>query len=189
MSKELCDVRICWDMSKVDMEKLFEIERLMREIGVSFDTGAGCGCRDWEWDWSLKGPVKVEFCCLKKDREKTFGELYDMEVAEEYWMNDRDDNLYEIKLYQFVSKEDGSCNSWRFEEWVNDELKKMANYPNNRDGAYNRFFARRNELDSSPNVKTRRYFINTPNITTEQAVAYVKKVVEDVRGTNDDPTK
>ena len=189
MSKELCDVRIRWDMSKVDMEKLFELERLMRELGVSFDTGAGCCWRDWEWDWSLKGPVKVEFCCLKKDREKTFGELYDKEVAEEYWMNDKDDNLYEIKLYQFVSKEDGSCNAWRFEEWVNDELKKMANYPNNRDVAYNHFFARRDELDSSPNVKTRSYFINTPNITTEQAVAYVKKVIEDVRGTNDDPTK
>ena len=145
--------------------------------------------RDWEWDWSLKGPVKVEFCCLKKDRKKTFRELYDVEVAEEYWMNDRDDNLHEIKLYQYVSKDDGSCNAWRFEEWVNDEIKKMANYPEDRDGAYNHFFSRRNELDSSPNAKTRRYFINTPNITTEQAVAYVKKVVEEVRGTNDEPTE
>lgn len=115
-------------------------------------------------------------------------ELYDKEVVEEYWMNDRDDNLYKIQLYQFVSNEDGSCNAWRFEEWVNDELKKMANYPNNRDVAYNHFFARRDELDSSPNMKTRSYFINTPNVTTEQAVAYVKKVSEDVRGTNDDPT-
>ena len=167
MSKELCDVRICWDMSKVDMEKLFEIERLMREMGVSFDTGAGCGCREWEWDWSLEGPVKVEFCCLTKDRnrKKTFSELYYRKVAEKYWMNDRDNNLHEIKLYQIVSKEDGSCNAWRFEEWENDELKEMVNFPNNKDGAYNHFFARRNELDSSLNVKTRK------------------------RGANDEPTK
>lgn len=158
MSRELCDVRIRWDMSKVDMGKLFELERLMRELGVSFDTGAGSGWRDWEWDWSLKGPVKVEFCCLKKDRKKPFSELYDKEVAEEYWMNDMDDNLHEIKLYQYVSTDDGSCNAWRFEEWVNDEIKEMANYLNDRDGAYNHFFSRRNELDSSPNVKTKIYF-------------------------------
>ena len=187
MSRELCDVRIRWDISKVDMEKLFKLERLMRELGVSFDTGAGCGYRDWEWDCSLKGPVNVEFCCLKKDREKTSYERnmdnpFRRVVAEKYWMNDRDNNLYEIKLYQLVSKEDGSCNAWRFEEWVNDELKKMANYPNNRDGAYNHFYTRRNELDSSPNVKTRGY----PNI---KAVAYVNKVIEDIRGTNNDPTK
>ena len=36
-------------------EKLFKAERLLSEIGVTFDTGAGCGCRDWELDWSLKG--------------------------------------------------------------------------------------------------------------------------------------
>lgn len=52
-------VLIQFDLSKVDLKKIFEIEKKLLEIGISFDTGAGCGFRDWEWDWSLKGPVKV----------------------------------------------------------------------------------------------------------------------------------
>lgn len=46
-----------------DKDKLFEIEKLLRELGVSFDSGYDFGekRRDWEMDWSLKGPVKVIF--------------------------------------------------------------------------------------------------------------------------------
>ena len=56
------EVLIQFDMEKLGaegMQKLHQIEELLSEIGVSFDTGAGFGNRDWEWDWSLKGPVKV----------------------------------------------------------------------------------------------------------------------------------
>jgi len=52
-------VLIQFDLEKVSLEKLFEIEKKLLEIGITFDTGAGCGKRDWEWDWSLKGPVTV----------------------------------------------------------------------------------------------------------------------------------
>ncbi|NOQ49122.1 MAG: hypothetical protein GQ553_00435 [Nitrosomonadaceae bacterium] len=52
-------VLIQFDLDKVPLEKLFEIEKKLLEIGVTFDTGAGFGSRDWEWDWSLKGPVTV----------------------------------------------------------------------------------------------------------------------------------
>jgi aminopeptidase-like protein len=38
-----------------NIEKIFEAERLLRELGITFDTGYGCGVRDWELDWSLKG--------------------------------------------------------------------------------------------------------------------------------------
>jgi len=56
------EVLIQFDMEKLGaegMQKLHQIEELLLEIGVSFDTGAGFGNRDWEWDWSLKGPVMV----------------------------------------------------------------------------------------------------------------------------------
>lgn len=60
MSK-IVPVLIQFDLSKVPIEKLFEIEKLLHEIGVNFDTGAGFGYRDWQWDWSLKGPVRVKY--------------------------------------------------------------------------------------------------------------------------------
>ena len=41
--------------------KIKEIERLFRELGISFDTGAGCGRRDWEWDASLHGPIHITY--------------------------------------------------------------------------------------------------------------------------------
>jgi hypothetical protein len=52
-------VLIQFDLSKVDINKVFEIERLLHKIGVHFDTGAGFGFRDWNWDYSLTGPVSV----------------------------------------------------------------------------------------------------------------------------------
>lgn len=60
-------------LGKDGMEKLFQVESLLRELGVSFDTGGtvgGGGVRDWEWDWSLKGPVRVTFCRFVRDDPK-----------------------------------------------------------------------------------------------------------------------
>lgn len=48
---------------------LYEIEKKLRELGITFDTGAGFGGRDWEWDWSLKGPVRVKFRSRAKKPE------------------------------------------------------------------------------------------------------------------------
>jgi len=53
---------ISFDLEKLGDEgraKLFKIEKMFLDIGVSFDTGAGFGKRHWEWDWSLKGPVSI----------------------------------------------------------------------------------------------------------------------------------
>lgn len=64
---EEAEVLIQFDLGKVDLAKLYEIQKLFREMGISFDSGAGGGVRDWEWDWSLKGPVKVFLKTLVKD--------------------------------------------------------------------------------------------------------------------------
>lgn len=42
-------------MSKEQLDKLFQAEQLLLDIGVHFDTGYGGGGRDWELDWSLSG--------------------------------------------------------------------------------------------------------------------------------------
>ena len=39
----------------------YEVEKIFREMGISFDTGMGCEGRDWEWDFSLKGPISIRF--------------------------------------------------------------------------------------------------------------------------------
>ena len=54
-------VLIQFDLSKVDIQDVFVLERLLDKMGIKFDTGTGFGCRDWQWDWSLKGPVKVTY--------------------------------------------------------------------------------------------------------------------------------
>jgi len=54
-------VLIQFDLSKVPIEKILEMEKILHEVGISFDTGTGFGCRDWQWDWSLKGPVQVSY--------------------------------------------------------------------------------------------------------------------------------
>ena len=36
------------------LSKIFEIEKMLRELGLSCDHGYGEGCRDWEFDWSLE---------------------------------------------------------------------------------------------------------------------------------------
>jgi hypothetical protein len=67
MSEKSHPVLIQFDLSKVDIQKVFEIERLLHKIGVHFDTGAGFGFRDWNWDYSLSGPVQV--ISLAEDEE------------------------------------------------------------------------------------------------------------------------
>lgn len=63
-----CYAQIKWDLSNVDVEKLFAVEKLLREdLGVSFDTGAGNGFRDWFFDYSLKGPLTVHFRGMTED--------------------------------------------------------------------------------------------------------------------------
>lgn len=39
----------------------FEAQKILNEVGITFDTGMGSSGRDWEWDWSLKGPISVRF--------------------------------------------------------------------------------------------------------------------------------
>jgi len=48
-----------FNLDKIPLDTLFEIEDLFADIGITFDTGTGGGSRDWEWDWSLKGPVDI----------------------------------------------------------------------------------------------------------------------------------
>lgn len=47
------------------MEKVFQAERILSQIGIHFDTGYG-GARDWEFDWSLIGD---HFVWNEKKRE------------------------------------------------------------------------------------------------------------------------
>lgn len=54
---------IHFDLSKVTMDELWNIETKLRRRGVSFDTGctlAPNGPREWHTDWSLEGPMSVE---------------------------------------------------------------------------------------------------------------------------------
>ena len=53
------DVNVSFDLGKINIEDLFEIERLLAKNGITFDTGSGFGKRDWQWDWSLEGPIEV----------------------------------------------------------------------------------------------------------------------------------
>ena len=59
--RQRIEVGIHFDLSKVDRDDLFEIEKLLHKNGIHFDTGAGCGKRAWEWDFSLRGPIDVRF--------------------------------------------------------------------------------------------------------------------------------
>jgi len=55
------EVLINFDNSKIPMGKIMELEKLLHEMGIHFDTGTDFKSRDWEWDWSLRGPVNVFF--------------------------------------------------------------------------------------------------------------------------------
>ncbi len=75
MPEENTAVIIQFDIEKIDIHKLLEIEKLFQEIGITFDTGAGCGSRDWQWDFSLSGPVKVSQ--IENDETKEEKEPFD----------------------------------------------------------------------------------------------------------------
>lgn len=45
----------------LDYGRLAEIERMLAEIGITFDKGASADGRDWEMDFSLRGPISVRF--------------------------------------------------------------------------------------------------------------------------------
>jgi len=67
------EVGIHFDMSVMtnkQLDKLFQAEQLLNDIGITFDTSVGGGERDWDWDWSLKGPVNVTFRRMVKDNPK-----------------------------------------------------------------------------------------------------------------------
>lgn len=49
--------------------QVWEAQRALNEMGISFDTGSGLHGRDWEWDWSLKGPISVRFRRRAKNPE------------------------------------------------------------------------------------------------------------------------
>jgi hypothetical protein len=50
--------------------RLYEIELMLHEMGISFDTGMGCDGRDWEFDFSLSGPVSIKFRSRAKRPER-----------------------------------------------------------------------------------------------------------------------
>jgi len=55
------------------LEALFQAEALLRQAGVTFDTGYGCGGRDWEFDWSLKGAyVKLRKKLTEQEQLENF---------------------------------------------------------------------------------------------------------------------
>ena len=57
----------------LQLEALFQAEKLLRQAGLSFDTGYGCGGRDWEWDWSLKGAyVKLRKTLTEQEQLENF---------------------------------------------------------------------------------------------------------------------
>jgi hypothetical protein len=57
------NVNIKFTVQPEHMEKLFQVKKLLHEIGIEFDVGGAYSDtgykRDWEWDWSLRGPVQV----------------------------------------------------------------------------------------------------------------------------------
>ena len=64
------EARIWFDLDKIDFEKLRQVERLLFEMGVYFDTGTGCGKRDWFVDFSLRGPMHIYY---KRPRKNVSG--------------------------------------------------------------------------------------------------------------------
>jgi hypothetical protein len=68
------EVLVTFDMnslSKDELKKLFKVEKLLNEIGITFDTGYGfdSGARDWNFDWSLEGPITVYHKKFKDEEE------------------------------------------------------------------------------------------------------------------------
>ena len=44
------------------LKKILEVEKLLHNLGIEFDTGNGRNYRDWEFDFSLKGAVSTCSC-------------------------------------------------------------------------------------------------------------------------------
>lgn len=65
--RQQVEVGIHFDLARVELKDILEIERLLSKNNIHFDTGAGCGNRDWEWDYSLDGPVVVRFKRKRKE--------------------------------------------------------------------------------------------------------------------------
>ena len=72
------DVVVILSQDKLNPERAFEqlfsgafhdVERIMRDMGITFDTGVGPNGRDWQWDWSLRGPISIRFCGRAKNPE------------------------------------------------------------------------------------------------------------------------
>jgi hypothetical protein len=67
----IMNVNIKFTVKPEYADKLFQVEKLLREMGIEFDCGGsyandGSLVRDWEWDWSLRGPVKVMCSCGRR---------------------------------------------------------------------------------------------------------------------------
>lgn len=81
------EVGIHFDLNKMNMDDLLQIEELLAKNGIHFDKGTGSGERDWEWDWSLEGPVHITFRQFKDDslnRYKTQSVFTSLKVEADY---------------------------------------------------------------------------------------------------------
>ena len=59
--------------NKEHLNKIFNIEKLLHEAGIQFDTGYDLvnKIRDWELDWSLKGAKLAHVEEMTEQRLKT----------------------------------------------------------------------------------------------------------------------
>jgi hypothetical protein len=53
----MANLTIPYNGDKDKLKKIMQIEKLLAEIGVTFDTGMDGKNRDWHLDWSLKGAI------------------------------------------------------------------------------------------------------------------------------------
>lgn len=63
-------------MSEDNRGKVYQAEELLKEAGITFDTGSGFGCRDWELDFSLEGAFldvrRIDCRNFKKHKEPEY---------------------------------------------------------------------------------------------------------------------
>lgn len=64
------DVVVSFPIEKIDREKLSQVENLLGEMGIFFDTSQGCGERRWECDWALHGPMHISFMSKARNPER-----------------------------------------------------------------------------------------------------------------------
>lgn len=64
------EARVSFDLDKIQLDKLLQVERLLAENGIYFDRGCGCGYLDWFVDYSKSGPMHITFVRKRKIREK-----------------------------------------------------------------------------------------------------------------------